>query len=268
MLLGQAAASGAITGVQAYQEAKAAETNLNPKDYQQNPNFSDAAVAAVIESGALPGNWSNPGGACAGQSAPKLNLFSTVSGLALGTTEAGVGILSAAHVGIFASAAAAGIATAAIAGVGAIVAIVGMIFAHHAAAVRQEDQIYCAALPAAANAFAVIQQGVQSGQITPDQASAALDALLANFQQAIAPSYGHHPFCNALCEQKLVLDAYVRYWKGQYAVMAAQQAAAAAQATQNPLAPVQNVAQSLATSTGLPTWALWLIGAWLVYEFI
>jgi hypothetical protein len=229
------AAAATLSPAQAYEQAKAAETNLDPRDYQSNPNFSDAAVSAVILSGMLPGDWSNPGGACTGQQAPNLNLFKTASGLALGTTQAGLGVLASTGVVIpglttDSSAAAAasasgvaisGIATAAIAGVGVIIGIVALIFAHHAAAVRQEDQIYCAALPAASNAFEVIQTGVQDGTLTPAQGSAALDALLANFEHAIAPSYGHSPFCNALCEQKIMLDAYVRYWKSQYAAMPA-----------------------------------------------
>jgi hypothetical protein len=213
----------AMTAAAAYEAAKSAESNLNPKDYQQNPNFSDAAASAVIESGALPGNWSSPGGACSGYPAPNLNLFQTASGLALGTTGAGIGIAAAAHA---ISAAAAGAATAAIAGAGVVIAIVDMIIEHHKAAVRQEDQIYCAALPAAANAFAVIQQGVQSGALTPQQGMDGLDHLLSRFEEIIAPSYGHSPFCNALCEQKLMLDAYVRYWKGQYQAMVDAQAAA------------------------------------------
>lgn len=206
-----------ITAAQAYEAAKSAESNLNPKDYQSNPNFSDSAVAAVIESGSLPGNWANPGGACAGR-APNLNLFQTASGLALGTTSAGIGIASAAGA---VSAATAGLATAAVGGVGAIVGLIEVIFAHHAAAVKQEDEIYCAALPAAANAFALILQAVQNGSQTPQQGIDALNELLSKFESVIAPSYGHSPYCNALCEQKIMLDAYVRYWTAQFQGMPA-----------------------------------------------
>ena len=285
-----------ISSTAAYEAAKSAESNLNPKDYQQNPYFSDASVSAAIENGAWLNYWSNPGGACAG-TAPNVNLFQTASGLALGTTSAGVGILGAAHVGIFASTSAVPIAGAIIAGVAAIISVIDVIFAHHAAAVRQEDQIFCAVLPAVANTFSLIQQGVQNGTITPQAASAGLDALYSKFQQAIAPSYGHSPFCNALCEQKIMLDAIVRYWKGVYADMAAAPVTApvipvvpppAAAPTALPAippttpnaprpAPTVSVPTPANSSSWLtknsllpfaPNWALLALGGWLLLEEI
>src|SRR5258708_21417157 len=258
--------------------------NLNPKQFQNSAWLS--AAASFIQSGALP---STPpyGPDCTGQGAPNLNLFQTASGLALGTTAAGVGVLSATGV---ASAYFLPIPVidAVIAGVGAIISIIGAIFAHHAAAVKRDLSFGCSAIPAVNNAFSVISQGVQNGQIKPGDAANALDHIYSEYQSVGGAAINTSPWCNSNCELGVILEGMVLYWKAQYQAMAAQQQAVAAEAAAqaaeqssaaqsaeslpSPAVPASQVSTSTGTAaaSGLPAvpargWlVLAAVGAWAV----
>src|SRR5579864_5242319 len=83
---------------------------------------------------------------------------------------------------------------------GGVMELFGALFGHHAAKVRQEQQIICAVVAACNDTFNTIDQLVQSGQISGQQASQALDALysqlLQNVQPILKQDSGH---CNAAC---------------------------------------------------------------------
>jgi hypothetical protein len=220
-----------ITGAQALQMALKAYAgkNLNPKDDYTNPG-SDG-MTAQIEAGQF--NLPYPG--CTGQ-APNLNMFSTASGLALGTTTATVGFLGPSGAALIPASAVPVIGWA-IAGVGAIIGLIGAIFSHHKAAVQRDMNFICGALPAVNNAFQVIAQAVANGQMKPADAAAALPQIYSEFMQAGGASgsisgpgsipgsgapINNHPYCNAACELSLALLGMVFFWQAQYAAMAAQ----------------------------------------------
>lgn len=236
-LAGLGDSSSALTPQAAVQAALAAYSgkNLNMKTSIGSAWIADA-VSAVQSMTAPTGPPMGPN--CAGVSAQKLNLFQTASGLALGTTGAGIGIASAAGV---ITGAAVGIATAALAGIGVIFALIDMIFAHHAAAVKRDLSFGCGALPAVNNAFEVLAQGVSAKTITPDQAAQAVWQIYSNFMQAggaagsssgpgSIPSSGQaindSPYCNSNCELSIVIYAMCLYQGAQYAAMAAAAAPA------------------------------------------
>lgn len=236
-LAGLGDTSSALTPQAAVQAALAAYSGKNLAKTMGSAWI--AAATSAVESATVP---TRPpvGPDCSGVSAQKLNLFQTASGLALGTTGAGVGIASA--VGAI-TGAAVGIATAALAGVGVIFALIDMIFAHHAAAVRRDLSFGCGALPAVNNAFAVLAQGVAAKQITPAQAAQAVWQIYSNFMQAGGASGGSagpgnipssgtaindHPYCNSNCELSIMVYAMCLYWGAQYSAMAAPAASSSA----------------------------------------
>jgi hypothetical protein len=157
--------------------------------------------------------------------------------------------------------------------IGSIATIFSAIFSHHAAAVAKERSILCAAVPAANQSLQLIDQAIQSGQATPDQAPAALDNMLSGFQQAVQPIIkGADPTssgeCNAACRMLSCLRAIVLLKKSQYQDLAAQQAA-------NPvgtsLAPITGAVQSVeaaASSAGLPTWVVPAAGFFLLWKLL
>jgi hypothetical protein len=150
----------------------------------------------------------------------KMTLVSTAAGLALGVTG-----LVAAHA---VAAGATGLATGVSAaipfigiGIAGIVGIFGVIHAHHAAAVAQEQGIFYSINPAAFDYLRVIRGAVASGQASPQEAIHALDSLLADYKTQAAPSVKHNP-CNANCEGVFRINAIVIYWKSYYTDMISQ----------------------------------------------
>jgi hypothetical protein len=215
----------AITPQAAMQQAiqESSGLKLNPRDFQNNTWLSKAEDQ--IAAGQFDIGWYSP--SCAGQAAPNLNLFSTASGLALGTTSAAVGVLGPSGAALIPAAAVPVIGWV-VAGVGAIVGLISAIFTHHAAAVKRDLSFGCSALPAVNNAFSVIAKAVQDGQIQPADAASALDQIYSEFQSAGGAAINDSPWCNSNCEMGVVLQGMVIYWKAQYTAMAATQAVVAA----------------------------------------
>lgn len=83
---------------------------------------------------------------------------------------------------------------------GAAMEVFGAIYAHHAAKVKQEQQIICAVVQAVNDSLSVIDQAVQQGAITPAQAGPSLDKLysdlVTNVQPILKQDSGD---CNAAC---------------------------------------------------------------------
>jgi len=221
---------GVISTAEAVQQALAAEGNdIDSRDASgwlspTNPNWAATLAAGQISASGFSAS-------CSSAPQPDAHLFQTAAGLTLGTSAAGVGIMGATHM---LTAAMIPVAGAIIAAAGIAVQFISMIFAHHAAAAKQEQQLGCAAISAANNSLNLIDQAVKAGQITPDAADAALDELISQFASYMAPSVKHNP-CNADCEQIITLRAIVNYRKSLYASMAA------------PAAPAPGAASSVAS---------------------
>lgn len=227
---------GAITPSQAWKQAASGETG--PDFSSGGWAYEQTGVQALLDSGQINAQAWSPN--CAGMPAPNLNLFQTASGLALGTTAAGVGILGIAHL---IPAAAIPVVGVVIAGAGAVIAVISTILAHHGAAVRQEQQLGCAAIAAVNNAVGLIDQAVRSGQMRPTDAMAGLDALVSKVSAFVAPAVKHNP-CNANCELLVQVKAVVNYRKSIYADLAAAQSQQTVAQSQQSVAPGQPVTSS------------------------
>jgi hypothetical protein len=260
-----------LTPQQAVTQAQSGFSNLNPADWN-NPTFL-AAVYQNVANGNIP--TASFSAACAGIIAanPDLTLTQAAGSIAGATT----GSLATAAAGTTAGA----VLGAATFGIGVVVAIVSLIFAHHAAAVKAEQNYGCVAIAGFNNSMAAINEGVASGQIAPADAVTALNTVYSQFQSTVAPSYSTSPYCSADCEAQLQVKASVLYWQSQYQAMADAAASAAApaataptaaQIAANPLlavtAPVQNAVATAAASTGLPAWMIWALGGFLLYEAV
>jgi hypothetical protein len=255
-----------------------------------NPDFSNptwtASAAGMVAAGQIPAASFSPN--CAGQPpASNMNLLSTVSGISLAAAGATEGIMIAMHT---ISAVTGAIAGAATMGAGAIISVIMAIFAHHAAAVKQEQQLGCAAINAFNNAISVIDSAVAAGQTTPDAAASSMDTLIGQVDQYVSPSVKHNP-CNADCELTVLVKAIVLYKKALYNGMAAvsaatadnlnqqaqtlqQQAATAAANGDTAMANTLNAQAAAlqqqagtAASSGTPSW-MWLAAAGIVGAFL
>lgn len=210
-----------IDPMDAMHQAASGETgsDFSPSGWVFAPGSANMIVSGQVSATAFSPN-------CAGMPAPNLNLFQTATGLALGTTAAGVGILGVTHV---IAAAAIPVIGAVIAGVGAAIMVIDQIFAHHSAAVRQEQQLGCAAIAAGNNAIAIIDQAVRSGQLKPSDAAAAMDTVVSKIAAMMAPSIKHGP-CNADCEVLVQFKAIGIYRKSLYQSLTASQTSSATSA--------------------------------------
>jgi hypothetical protein len=108
-------------------------------------------------------------------------------------------------------------------GIGAAVAIFSIIHAHHAAAVAREHSLECALIPSANYALQLIEQAVNSGQMTPAVASKSLDQLYSDFVSKATGGPGGLKWnkCNAMCVFAQILQAIIDKKKDRYAAMAA-----------------------------------------------
>ena len=153
--------------------------------------------------------------------------------------------------------------------------VFGAIFGHHAAAVGKEQNVLCAAVPAANDSFDAIDQAVQSGQFTPQQGITALDSVASGFQSAVSAilkmDSGH---CNAACVMIMAVRAVVAARKQQYSAMAAQQLAAQQAAVQSLPAALQPAAgvivpiEAAIAKAGLPSWVLPAAGFFVLYKLL
>lgn len=221
--------------------------------------------------------WAGTAGSAGCQAQPNVTASAVVTG-AIGST-------------ILKVAPATGPAAPFVALAGAIVGLFSAIFAHHAQAVAKERQTQCAALPAASNYLQIIQNAVSSGASSPQDGMAALDSLQRDFESMMQPILKMSGSqCNAACWNILELRATVASLKALYTDQAAQQAAAAAaqasstaaaagstapaagggvvSTVETALAPVQDVVNSAAITTGIPGWAIWLAGGFLLWRAV
>jgi hypothetical protein len=158
-----------------------------------------------------------------------LRLAQTAAGLALTGTQIGLtatGAIAAATLAPFTM------------GISAIIGLFPIIFGHHAAAVKKEQSVLCAAVPAANNYLEIIDQAVTSGQATPQQGIAGLNSLYSDFGSKVAGIIkGSDPTsageCNAACVHQTILHAIVLYKASVYQDMASAPGASSGGAPQN-----------------------------------
>lgn len=177
----------------------------------------------------------------------------------------GINVAAALSSSIAAALGGAAVLGAATLGIGALIGLFPLLFGHHAAAVKKEQSILCSAVPAANNYLQIIDQGVQSGQATPQQAIAALSSLLSDFgSQVSSIRHGNDPTssgeCNAACVEYSKLRAIVLQKSSQYQDLIAQQAA--------PITSVVQSAEAAVTSAGLPAWVLPAAGFFLLWKVV
>jgi hypothetical protein len=160
--------------------------------------------------------------------------------------------------------------------------IFSAIFSHHSQAVAKEQQVVCAAVPAASDSISAIDGAVQDGTLTPQQGIAALQQLLSSFQGQVASIVKNSPSqCNAACVWTKMLTAIVAMKSSQYQDLANQQAATVAsvpaslQPVASALLPIASTVQSAAASAqaavqsaGLPSWLLPAAGFFLLWEIL
>lgn len=209
---------GALTAEEAVSQAIAEEggRDINPADASGWLSPSNPGWPSVLSSGQISASAYSP--TCESQPAPKVNLFQTASGLSLGTASAGVGILAANPALL--PMISVPVAGAIIAGAAVVIGIIETIFAHHAAAAKQEQQLGCAGIAGWNNSISLIQQAVQNGQMQPADAAAAMDSLYSKISGFLAPADSHSPYCSAACELLIEAKAIAIYQKSLYESMA------------------------------------------------
>jgi hypothetical protein len=232
---------GAISAQQAAQEAMATA----PKYSSSYESDLEGDISAFQI-----GGFESAG--CTNQPAPNLQLFQTASGLTLSAAGAGVGIATA--TGAIAAGSVAGSVVPVVGTiVGTIVGIFAAIFQHHAAAVKKEQSVLCAAVPAANNYLSIIQQAVAAGTVTPQEGIDALNSLLSDFKSQISSVVNNDSSqCNAGCMWDVALTAICDYWISQFQDMAAQPAATGTTQTQSAVAA--GAASPATVATGSTSW--------------
>jgi len=119
-------------------------------------------------------------------------------------------------------------------GVSAIIGLFPLIFGHHAAAVKKERSVLCPAFAAANNYLQVIQQGVDTGACTPQDAIAALESLQSDFRSTIASvTQDSGSTCNEGCLLNHGLAAIVDVKSSEYQDLITAAAVGTAAATPN-----------------------------------
>lgn len=81
-----------------------------------------------------------------------------------------------------------------------VLQVFSAIFGHHAAKVKQEQQIICAVVQAVNDSISVIDQAFQQGQINAQGAAGSFDQLFSDLQKNVQPILKQDKdHCNAAC---------------------------------------------------------------------
>jgi hypothetical protein len=174
--------------------------------------LASATAGQVIDTTGSPAYTPGRGACVNSTGASPVQLAQVGSGLALTGLQIGLttsGIITSAALAPFTM------------GISALIGLFPFIFGHHAAAVKKEDSTLCAATPAANNYLQVIDQAVQGGHATPQQAIDALNSLLSDFASAVSSiRHGTDPMssgeCNAACVIYTELHAVVLVRQSEY----------------------------------------------------
>lgn len=197
--------------IQQAQAAYQQGTGLQPtnKYFVDFTNMLKAAVASL--------SLAATGDNCSGYSTTNVSFAQAAQ---LAGTAAGSGFGIAASIGGPASTAA-GVASVAlpIIGIGvAIATIVGTIFAHHAAKVKEQAQLDCAMVAACNNAWNEMRSAIAAGQLTAAQALQGFESVYSQAAALVAPmSNGPKPGdCNNPCNLTLICRAVTNKLEAMY----------------------------------------------------
>jgi hypothetical protein len=148
----------------------------------------------------------------------------------------------------------------------ALVGLFGTLFASHAAKVAKEQQVECAAMPAANDGLTAIYQAVQNGTLSPSDGKAALAQLQTEFAQTVSSILkSSSSACNAACVLSKQLKAAIAEMSSQFDDMAA---AAAQQAAANPVGAALSPISSAIAGAGLPSWVLPAAGFFVLWKLL
>lgn len=154
-------------------------------------------------------------------------------------------------------------------GISALIGLFPLLFGHHAAAVKKEQSVLCAAVPAANNYLQIIDDAVRTGKATPQQGIDALSSLASDFDTQVAPiRSGADPTvsgeCNAACVMSTELKAVILVKQSQYQDLMATQPASSGPAMAAPVSsgstmtlPVPATSAQVA-ATAAPASTSWL----------
>ena len=174
------------------------------------------------------------------QLTPGYNTASECSAATGGGSKTGA-IEAASGAAVMKIAAATGPAAPFVAIGGAILSLIGMIGAHHAAAVQNEQTILCQAVPATNAALAQVMQDVQSGTYSAAQGAQYLQQIQSAFNSAVQPITKS---CNEACGLSKELAAIVIAMTQQLSTISVSSGGSAL------------AASSSSSMAGIPTWAL------------
>jgi hypothetical protein len=173
------AVSGGLIDPSSYCQDKCKQTTNNPNGQTILQLYQTAIQTGFLE-WPPPATVNNCAGLPASSGAAKIAQSGSIAAGAAGGVSAA--LVSGGIIGASA-------ATAAIPIVGAIVApillIVGTIFANHAQAVAQANNVICENVPTANAALQAIDTGLANGTITPAQAATAYATVASQFSAAM-----------------------------------------------------------------------------------
>jgi hypothetical protein len=141
----------------------------------------------------------------------------------------------------------------------ALAGLFSTLLASHDVAVKKEQQVECAAMPAANDGLTAIYQAVQNGTLSPADGKAALAQLYTEFRQQVASILKDNSSqCNAACVLSKQLKATIAEMSSQFddmAIAAAQPGAA-------------NAISSAIAGAGLPSWVLPAAGFLVLWKLL
>jgi len=250
---------GALTAQQAVESVFPSSSITSTAGHTQSiydGYIADVQAGQIVDAGAAAYEPGSSQCSATGVSS-NVKLAQTASGLALTGTMIGIQ-------------AATGIAAAVLApwtmGISTLIGLFPLIFGHHAQAVKKEQSVLCAAVPAANDYLQVIDQAVQSGQATPAQGQQALASLVTDFQSQVSSIIkGSTPAssgdCNAACVMVGALKSIVAYKTSVYQDMITS----ASNAPASSVLPSFGIA---ASSGSLAQWLPLLVLGFIVYELL
>jgi hypothetical protein len=151
----------------------------------------------------------------------------------------------------------------------AAVGLFATLFAGHAAAVRKEQQVECAAMPAANDGLTAVYNAVQNGTFSPADGKAALAQLYSDFRQQVSSILKDNSSqCNAACVLSKQLKAAIAEMSSQFDDLAAAAAAAAQKAAANPVSAAIFPISNAIAGAGLPSWVLPAAGFFVLWKLL
>lgn len=210
----------------------------------------------AVEAGQLPAYYQKTPGDCGTPIAGKVSIPTVV------LTTAGAGLLKA---GAIPSPGSPFLLAA-----GAAAEVIGDVFGifagHHSASVAKEQTELCQIVPATNSALQAVQAGISEGVLTTQGATQAYANILQAYQSAVSGIIKQSSSsCNAACVYERMLNGIIAE---QQELLVANPAPADAGAVSAAEAGVTSEVATVAASTGLPTWVLYVGGALVAWKLL